>query len=254
MTARLKGKVAVVTGGANGMGAAQAAMMAREGAKVCIMDVRDDLAAPVLERILDADGEAMFHRGDVTREADWEEVLAAVVARYGRLDILVNNAGIGANRLDPDSVDDWKTVMEINVMGAAIGTRLAVPIMRAGGGGAIVNISSIAAFAAFEDANPVYATSKGALWTYTRQAALTHAKDGIRVNSIHPGLMPRMLQPGNPALSDAEQGRADKLGHVPLRRLGHPDEVAYGVVFLASDEASYVTGSSLVIDGGYLLK
>ncbi|MBX3568048.1 MAG: glucose 1-dehydrogenase [Rhizobiaceae bacterium] len=250
MPGRVAGKVAIVSGGANGMGAAEAAMLAREGAKVCIMDVREDLAAPVVERIRDAGGEVIFVQGDVTSEDDWKRVIAETVEAFGKLTILVNNAGIGARLYDPESVEDWHHVMDVNMTSVFIGTKLAVKEMIKAGGGAIVNIASIASFIA-EGGNPVYGASKSAVWNYTKQAAVLYAKNNIRVNSVHPGFMPRMIQRNNEVVDPSEIAFAEKLKWVPMGRIGTVDEIAYGVLFLASDEASYITGTELMIDGGF---
>ena len=252
MTDRLKGKVAIVTGGANGMGAAQAAMFAREGARVTIMDVRADLAEAVMARIKAEGGTAQFVEGDVTKEADWTRVIEATIRAYGKLEILVNNAGIGARHYDYESVDDWRHVMDVNATSVFIGTKLCVKEMRKAGGGAIVNIASIASLVGDAVNNPVYGTSKGAVWNYTKQCAAMYAKDGIRANSVHPGFMPRMLQRDNIEVPSPEVAFASSVAQVPLGRIGTVDEVAYGVLFLASDEASYITGTELVIDGGFL--
>lgn len=251
MPGRVAGKVAIVTGGANGMGAAEAAMLAREGAKVCIMDVRADLSGPVLKRIADEGGDAFFEEGNVTSEDDWKRVIAATVSRYGKLDILVNNAGIGARQYDPESVEDWHHVMNVNMTSMFIGTKLAVKEMIKAGGGAIVNLASISSLVADGGNNPVYGASKGAVWNYTKQAAALYAKNNIRVNSVHPGFMPRMIQRNDEKVDPAEVAFAEKLKWVPMGRIGTVDEIAYGVLFLASDEASYITGTELVIDGGF---
>jgi NAD(P)-dependent dehydrogenase (short-subunit alcohol dehydrogenase family) len=252
MVGRLKDKVAIVTGGANGMGAAEAAMFAREGAKVTIMDVRADLAEPVVKRIRDEGGTVQFIEGNVTSEDDWSRAIRATVEAYGKLNILVNNAAIGARQYDFESVNDWRHVMDVNVTSVFIGTKLSVKEMRKAGGGSIINIASIASLSGDAENNPVYGTSKGAVWNYTKQCAAIYAKDNIRVNSVHPGFMPRMIQRNNEKVESSEVAFADKLAQVPLGRIGTVDEIAYGVLFLASDEASYITGTELVIDGGFL--
>lgn len=252
MPGRLKDKIAIISGGANGMGAAQAAMFAREGAKVTIMDVRADLAEVVMTRIATEGGVAQFVEGNVTSEDDWKRVIETTTEAYGKLNILVNNAGIGARQFDFDSVADWRHVMDVNATSAFIGTKLSVPEMRKAGGGAIVNIASITSLSADAGNNPVYGASKGALWNYTKQAAAIYAKDNIRVNSVHPGYMPRMLQRFEEDIKPAEVAFAANIAKVPLGRIGTVDEIAYGVLFLASDEASYITGAELVIDGGFL--
>ena len=195
---------------------------------------------------------AIFQRADVTKEGDWTNAIASTIDAFGKVDILVNNAGIGARQFDPESVDDWRTVMDVNLTSMFIGTKLCVKQMRRNGGGSIVNIASIASFSGDAENNPVYGTSKGAVWNYTKQCASLYAKDNIRVNSVHPGFMPRMLQRNDEKVDPAEIAFAHKLKLIPLGRIGKLEEVAYGVLFLASDEASYITGTDLVIDGGFL--
>ncbi len=253
MTGRLNGKVAIISGGANGMGAAEVAMFAKEGAKVCVLDVREDLAQPVLDRVGREGGTAIFERVDVSNEDDWVRAISKTTQKFGRLDILVNNAGIGARDYDFESVDDWNHVMKINMTSVFIGTKLAVKEMRRVGKGSIVNIASIASLSGDAVNNPVYGVSKGAVWNYTKQCAAMYGKDNIRVNSVHPGFMPRMLQKDNKPVVPSEVAFKDKMEQIPLGRIGTVDEVAYGVVFLASDEASYITGTELVIDGGFLV-
>ena len=254
MPGRVQEKVAIVTGGAHGMGAAAAILFAKEGAKVCIMDIRKELADSILQQIKDIGGEAIFQQGDVTNERDWIKTIAATIEAFGKVNILVNNAGIGPSQLDPANVDDWRTFLDVNATSAFVGTKLCAKKMCEAGGGAIVNIGSIAAFVGLGEVNPAYGASKGALLSYTKQCACIYGKDNIRVNSVHPGLMPRMLQvDGRPQLP-AEIAYKDRLPLIPLGRIGVAEEVAYGVLFLASDEASYITGSDLVIDGGYLAR
>jgi NAD(P)-dependent dehydrogenase (short-subunit alcohol dehydrogenase family) len=253
MPGRLNDKVTIISGGANGMGAAQATLFAREGAKVTIMDVRADLAADVMKRIKAEGGTAQFVEGNVTSEDDWKRVIQKTVDAYGRLNILVNNAGIGARHYDFESVDDWRHVMDVNATSVFIGTKLSVKEMRKIGGGAIVNIASIASLSGDAVNNPVYGTSKGAVWNYTKQCAAFYAKDNIRVNSVHPGFMPRMLpRNADVKVDPPEVAFADKIAQIPLGRIGTVDEIAYGVLFMASDEASYITGTELIIDGGFL--
>jgi len=183
----------------------------------------------------------------VTSEADWQKVIAETIAAYGRLDILVNNAGISGSSVgDVDGLDGFQRIMAINAQGVFLGTKLAAAAMIPNGRGSIVNISSIMGFVGSADSHPGYAASKGAVRIYTKAAAAKYGPHGIRVNSVHPGYMPPMLNATNAA------GRAAKIEQTPLRRLGEPIEVAYGVLFLASDEASFVTGTELVVDGGYI--
>jgi NAD(P)-dependent dehydrogenase (short-subunit alcohol dehydrogenase family) len=247
---RLTGKVAIITGGAHGMGESEATIFAREGAIVVVADV-DEAAGRQVAATIGADGgKARFARLDVTREADWEEVVRSTVGAYGRLDVLVNNAGISGSR-DPDtlSTESWDAIMEVNAKGVFLGMKHAIPAMRQGGGGAIVNISSISGFVGQDRLHMAYNASKGAVRIMTKSAAVQYARDGIRVNSVHPGLMPPMR---TSKTSADPAWRKPFLEAVPMKREGRVEEVAHAVLFLASDEASYITGTELVVDGGFL--
>jgi cyclopentanol dehydrogenase len=246
---RLAGKVALVSGGARGMGAAEARLFAREGARVVIGDVLAAEGKAVEADVNAKGGEAVFVRLDVTREADWERAVAAALDRFGRLDVLVNNAGVGAaSRIEDTTVEAWDRVMDVNAKGVFLGTKAVIPAMRRAGGGSIVNISSQLGLVGMEDSSPQYQASKGAVRLLTKTTALQYARDGIRANSVHPGPIVTPM---------TERRRADSaqyqrmLGRIPLGRYGEPDEVAYGVLYLASDESAFVTGSELVIDGGW---
>ena len=245
---RLEGKVAIVTGGAHGMGAAEARLFAREGARVVIADIREEDARQVEAEIAEAGGEAMFVELNVADEAAWESAVQQTVARFGKLDVLVNNAGIsGSRETDFRSTDAWDRLMSINARGVFLGMKYAIPEMQKAGGGAIVNISSISGIVGQEYVHPGYNASKGAVRIVTKAAAVQHAGDGIRVNSVHPGMMPPMLGSEN---RDPAQRQAS-LANVPMGRPGEVEEVANAVLFLASDEASYITGAELVVDGGF---
>ena len=245
---RLEGKVAILTGGARGMGAAESRLFAAEGAKVVIADVSEAEARAVESEIAEAGGEATFVRLDVTREEDWQAAVEATVARYGKLDILVNNAGvIGDHGGDLASTDAWDELMGVNAKGVFLGIKLATPSMRKTGGGSIVNISSISGFIGQVHTHLGYNASKGAVRILTKAAAVQHAGDGIRVNSVHPGIMPPMRN----VVRDPEALK-QMLDTIPMGRTGEAEEVAYAVLFLASDEASYITGTELVVDGGFL--
>ncbi len=186
-------------------------------------------------------------RTDVTSEADWKKLIAEAVAAYGRLDILVNNAGISGSSVgDADGLEGWQKLLAVNATSVFLGTKLAAAEMAKTGGGSIVNISSIMGIVASDESHPGYPASKAAVRNYSKAAACRYGPQGVRVNSVHPGYMPPMLNATNAA------GRAAKIAQTPLRRLGEPIEVAYGVLFLASDEASFVTGTELVIDGGFI--
>jgi NAD(P)-dependent dehydrogenase (short-subunit alcohol dehydrogenase family) len=247
---RLEGKVAIVTGAASGMGAATARRFGREGAKVVIADMLEDEGRAVAQQIVTANGAAEFMRLDVTDEANWKAVVDATVARFGRLDILVNNAGISGSAVT-DTLDTmmWDRLMEVNGRGTFLGVKFAVPAMKVAGGGSIVNLSSISGVVGQNRIHVGYNASKGAVRTLTKSAAVQFGGDKIRVNSIHPGLMPPMRTSG--ATADPEF-RAKMLKAVPLGRAGETDEVANAILFLASDEASYITGTELYVDGGYL--
>jgi NAD(P)-dependent dehydrogenase (short-subunit alcohol dehydrogenase family) len=244
---RLKGKVAIVTGGASGMGRSEATIFAREGARVMIADVLEKEGEEVAKGIGDA---ARFMKLDVTSEPEWQAVVAATEREFGKLDILVNNAGIsGTYTSDLTSTEAWDRVMDINAKGVFLGMKHALPAMKRAGGGAIVNISSISGFAGQLGVHMAYNASKGAVRIMTKTAAVQWARDNIRVNSVHPGFMPAMrtsVGSANP------EWRAKVLATVPMRREGKVEEVAHAVLFLASDEASYITGTELVVDGGFL--
>lgn len=249
---RLKGKVAAITGAALGLGRATAIRMAEEGAAVAVLDRLDEgqaLADSLVARGL----KAHFWRLDVTSEEEVHSVLASVVHRFGRLDVLVNNAGIaGANKpTDQLTEAEWDQVMAVNVKGVFFGTKHAIAHLRAAGGGSIINLSSIYGLIGAAD-NPPYHASKGAVRLMSKNDALIYAPDKIRVNSIHPGFI------WTPMVQGYLQGQADQAAarqaldalH-PLGHVGEPDDIAWACVYLASDEAKFVTGSELVVDGGY---
>ena len=244
---RLKDKVAIITGGAHGMGEAEARLFAKEGAAVVIADVLSDKGEAVAADINAGQGRAMFVKTDVTSEADWKALIEKTIAAYGKLDILVNNAGISGSAVgDQDSLEGWNKLIAINQTGVFLGTTLAAKEMAKAGKGAIVNISSIMGFIGGAEGSMGYSASKGAVRIMSKSAALRWGPQGVRVNTVHPGYMPAMLNGTNAG------GRAAKIPQTPLRRLGEPIEVAHGVLFLASDDASFITGTELVIDGGYI--
>ena len=246
---RLAGKVALITGGASGMGRSEAMIFAHEGAKVAVGDLLEAEGRDVVDHITKAGGQARFVKVDVTNETDWQAAVQTAVAAFGKLDILVNNAGISGSGPDTMSVDVWDKVMDINAKGVFLGMKYAIPAMQQAGGGAIVNISSISGFVGQDRIHMAYNASKGAVRIMTKSAAVQYAKDGIRVNSVHPGVMPPMRT--SQASADPEW-RAKMLRVIPLKREGRVEEVANAVLFLASDEASYITGTELVVDGGLL--
>jgi len=247
---RLTGKVALISGAASGMGRSEATIFAAEGAKVVVGDLLEAEGRDVVDAIAKAGGQARFVKLDVTDEKSWQDAVAAAVSAFGKLDILVNNAGISGT-FDPDtlSVSAWDRLMNVNAKGVFLGMKSAVSAMEKAGGGAIVNISSISGFAGQDRVHMAYNASKGAVRIMTKSAAVQFGKHGIRVNSVHPGIMPPMRT----SVASADPAwRERSLRHVPLKREGRVEEVAYAVLFLASDEASYITGTELVVDGGYL--
>ncbi len=247
---RLDGKVALISGAARGMGAAEARMFAGEGAGVVVADILADAGKSVEAEIGESGGEAVYVRLDVTSEDEWRRAIQAAVDRFGRLDVLVNNAGISGdwNPIAHTPVQQWDDVMDVNAKGVFLGTKVAIPEMRRVGGGSIVNISSQLGLVGSDFANAEYHASKGAVRLLTKAAAIQYAGEGIRVNSVHPG--PVVTPMTERARSDPELSKTI-VGRIPLGRYGRPEEVAYAVLFLASDESSYLTGSELVIDGGW---
>ncbi len=246
---RLAGKVAFISGGARGMGETEARLFAENGARVAIGDVLEDEGRQVAADIAASGGDAMFVPLDVTSESDWDSAIAATVERYGRLDVLVNNAGIsGRGMVEDTRVEDWERVMDVNAKGVFLGTRYAIPEMQKAGGGSIINISSQLGLVGTDNSSPQYQASKGAVRIFTKTTAIQYAADHIRANSVHPGPIVTPM---------TEERRADPatrelmLSRIPLARYGEPMDVAYGVLYLASDESSFVTGSELVIDGGW---
>jgi NAD(P)-dependent dehydrogenase (short-subunit alcohol dehydrogenase family) len=247
---RLSGKVALVSGGASGMGQSEALIFAREGAKVVVADVMETEGRQVADKIKAAGGQGLFVKLDVGQEAEWDKAVKATVEAFGKLDVLVNNAGIsGTFDQDMLSTAAWDKLMEINAKGVFLGMKTAIPAMQRAGGGAIVNISSISGFVGQNGVHMAYNASKGAVRIMTKTAAVQFAKDGIRVNSVHPGMLPPMRS----SKGSADPTWRDKMIRaVPMKREGRVEEVAHAVLFLASDEASYITGTELVVDGGYL--
>lgn len=247
---RLENKVALISGGARGMGAAEAKLFASEGAKVVIGDILEDEGRKTAAEIGEAGGECLYVGLDVTSESAWQKAVAAAVARFGKLDILVNNAGIGrGGTVEETTVELWDIVLDVNAKGVFLGTKAAIPEMRKAGGGSIVNISSISGFTGQAYVSAVYNASKGAVRIFTKSAAVQYASEGIRVNSVHPGPIDTPMTAVRQCDAAAQ---AESIARVPIGRTGKPDDVAYGVLYLASDESSFITGSELVIDGGYI--
>ncbi len=250
---RVAGKVALVTGAASGLGAASARRLAAEGASVMLTDVSADAGRAVADQIADAGGAAAFELHDVTSQGEWERVVAATTQRFGRLDILVNNAGVsgGPQELMTLELDAWRRVLAVNLDGVFLGMRMAGPAIAASGGGSVVNISSILGKVGLAGA-AAYCASKGGVALLTKAAALEWAPLGIRVNSVHPGFIDTPMVSG--AIQQAENGNEMRdmiISRHALARLGVPREIADAVLFLASDEFSFMTGAELVVDGGY---
>lgn len=244
---RLAGKVALITGGALGQGAAEARLFAREGCRVMVADVLENEGTSVADAISSAGGDAAFVKLDVSEESEWRDVIALTVERFGKLDVLVNNAGIWRTTpVELTTVDEWNEVMAVNARGVFLGTKHAIPAIRESGGGSIVNISSTTGLIGGEQGS-AYGASKGAIRSVTKFTAVQHAKDGIRANSIHPGSVDTQMIAAN---IGTPEGRATSISRIPMGRIGTVEDVAYGVLFLASDESSFITGAELVIDGG----
>ena len=256
---RLEGKVALISGGARGQGAAEARLFVQEGAAVVIGDILDEEGIRLEAEIRELGGQAVFVHLDVTDAGQWADAVATAVNRYGKLDILVNNAGIGsanvggvnAPRIHEAPADVWDQIMDVNGKGVFLGSRAAIPALRTAGGGSIVNISSIAGLVGLgpgSGAGSAYASSKGAVRLLTKATAVQYAADNIRCNSVHPGYIDTAMT--ERMMSDPEL-RQHRINATPLGRIGTVADIASGVLFLASDESSFMTGSELVIDGGY---
>jgi NAD(P)-dependent dehydrogenase (short-subunit alcohol dehydrogenase family) len=255
---RVKDKVAIVTGGSTGLGRATCLLLAQEGAHVAVTDIQDDLGRVTAGEIRAAGGSAEYYRMDVTVEDEVARVCSAVFERFGRIDILVNNAGItGAPKPTHEiTVAEWDQILNVDARGPFLCTKHAVPYMIRGGGGSIVNISSVYGMVGGMDVPPpyLYHAAKGAVRLMTKSDALCYAKDKIRVNSVHPGWIwtPMLESVGLNATEGPEEFHKRLLAHVPLGHYGDPADVAYGVLYLASDESKFSTGTELVVDGGYI--
>ena len=251
---RVKDKVAVVTGASLGIGHATAIRLAEEGAHVAITDVLDAPGAETVNEIKKKGGDAAFWHLDVSKEAEVKRVMSEVAAKWGKIDILVNNAGIsGANKpTDELTEQEWDALMAVNVKGVFFCTKHAIPyIRRKAGGGSIINLSSIYGIIGSGDV-PAYHASKGAVAEMSRNDAILYAKEKIRVNSVHPGFIwTPMVENFAKASGSADKVRKALDALHPLGHIGEPDDIAWGIVYLASEESKFVTGSELVIDGGY---
>ncbi len=253
---RLERKVALISGGARGQGAWEARLFAQEGAKVVIGDILENEGKQVEAEINESGGECLFVQLDVTSQAHWERAVEAAVSRFGTLNILVNNAGISGGGaggvqipMEEASEESWRRVLDVNAKGVFLGTKHAIPEMRRAGGGSIINISSIAGLVGLGGrSSGAYAASKGAVRLLTKATAVQYALEGIRCNSVHPGFIDT---PMTERSLSVPENREDRIRRTPMGRIGTTDDIAFGVLFLASDESSFVTGSELVIDGGF---
>jgi cyclopentanol dehydrogenase len=246
---RLDGKVALVSGGARGQGAEEARVFAAEGAKVVFGDIRDEEGRNVEAAIRQAGGDAVYLHLDVSAEDDWRKAVAEAESRYGRLDILVNNAGIVIDYapIEERTVEEWRRVHDVNVLGVFLGTKHAIPAMRRAGGGSIVNIASVAGIGQSTHQEPAYAASKGAVRIFSKVTAAQHAKDKIRCNTVFPGPIDTDML--HNAMPDPKV-LAARLQRVPMGRMGSIDEIVKAVLYLVSDDSAYMTGGEMVIDGG----
>jgi len=250
---RVEGKVAIVTGGALGIGKATCLLLAEEGAKVAVTDILDKEGQELTKKIKSIGGVAEFWRLDVSNEKEVEKTFADIHKKFGKIDVLVNNAGIaGVSKPTHEiSEEEWDKVMAVNVKGVFFCTKHVVPYMKKTGGGSIINLSSIYGIVSAPDVPPYHA-SKGAVRIMTKTDAFLYAKDKIRVNSVHPGFIwTPMVEGYLKSQGDVEEGRKYLDTLHPIGRVGEPEDIAYGIVYLASDESKFVTGSELVIDGGY---
>ena len=244
---RLEGKVVFISGGSRGQGAAEARLFATEGASVVMGDILEDEGKRLEAEINESGGRALFVRLDAASESDWQDAVRQTVLTFGKLDVLVNNAAIYSRvPIEQTSVEEWDDIMAVNARGVFLGTKHSIPEMRKSGGGSIVNISSTAGLVG-NARGSVYSASKGAVRLLTKSTAVQHGGEGIRANSIHPGPIDTDMIADNIA---TREGRAESEARVPLGRIGSVEDVAFGALFLASDESSYMTGSELVIDGG----
>lgn len=243
---RLSGKVAIITGAALGMGAAEAKLFAQEGAKVVGTDIKDDELQQVIREISESGGEAIGFKHNVASEEEWKQIVQETVNRFGKVDILVNNAGISSTKTIANiEMSEWNRVMDINLSGCVLGMKYVFPEMQKVGAGSVINISSIGGIVGMAGSSP-YTAAKGALRALSKSAAVEYAKQNIRVNSVHPGIIVTPMT--EPSMKDAMPYYKT---FTQLPYFGKPEDVAYGVLFLASDESRFMTGSELVIDGGW---
>jgi 3(or 17)beta-hydroxysteroid dehydrogenase len=258
---RVKGKVAIITGAGGSLGGAQARLLAKEGAKVVVTDINEKGGEKVVEEIRKEGGEAIFIKHDVTSESEWSNVIQKTLAEFGKLDILVNNAGVMIRKsIEDTSLEEWQWIMRVNADGVFLGTKHAIGAMKKSGGGSIINISSFAGIVATTDTSS-YNASKAAVRLFTKAAALECSKScydyNIRVNSVHPGLVltpmvdAEIREEAKTTGQPYEAVRKIREDWHPIGHLGEPDDIAYGVLYLASDESKFATGTELAIDGGF---
>ncbi|HHT49956.1 MAG TPA: glucose 1-dehydrogenase [Eubacteriaceae bacterium] len=244
----VKDKVILITGGAGGLGSALAKLLSEKGADVYILDLDQQRGREITEEIIKNRGKAHFNKIDLTSEGEWETTVKEIVDKTGRIDVLINNAGINIRKpIEEMSIDEWQKMMLVNTGSIFLGCKYTIPVMRKQGGGAIINTSSVCGLIGHKYTTEAYTASKGAVTLFTKAVASRYAKDGIRCNSIHPSTI---YSPYAEVLLKDPQRRSERLGEVPLGRLATFDDVAYGVLYLASDEASFINGISLPIDGG----
>ena len=251
---RLEGKVAMITGGASGIGAESARLFAEHGAGIAVADINDNLGPLVVRQIEEAGGAACYVHLDTVDEDQWREAVKSVLDRFGRLDIMLNAAGVSgrmpdgsaAPRIGEADLANWNRVMDVNSTGVFLGTKHAIEAMRASGGGSIINISSIYGIVGSVH-NAAYHASKGAVRTLSKSAAAQYATEGIRVNSVHPGFVDT---PMTETVHSSPELARPRLDQTPMGRFGQPADIANGCLFLASDESGWMTGAELVIDGG----
>ncbi len=248
---RLTGRVAIITGAASGIGKATAHRLANEGAIVVLTDINDAAGNDVVATLRDLGADAVFMHHDVAEPQDWQRVIDDTITTYARLDILVNNAGMGdLLNIDEAPLEDWDRTIAINQTSIYLGMKLASPHLKASGHGSVINISSIFGISGGFGTSPAYHAAKGAVRTLTKNVALLWAQQGVRVNSVHPGFIDTPILDAVKG-TDFEQVMIDL---TPMGRLGRPEEIAAAIAYLASDDASFVTGSELVVDGGYLAR
>lgn len=248
MVGRVQDKVCLVTGGGLGMGREHALLLAEQGGRVIVTDINDEAGRKTADDINAAGGEAIFIKQDVAVEAEWKTVVDAAVEKFGKVDVLVNNAGVlRFKTIQETSAEDWDFINDVNTKGLFFGVKYILPAMEKAGGGSIINVSSIYGIAGAPGA-AAYQASKGAVRVFTKSAAVEYGPLNIRVNSVHPGVIATAMTADFTVDEEATQAL---LGGAIIRRPAQPKEVSWGVLFLASDESSYMTGSELVIDGGY---